>query len=47
MVTMADMDLSFHKTSELMRGCTSHRGTLMPYSATARITRDGEVPFIR
>ena len=47
MVTMADMDFPFHKTSALMRACASHRGTLMPYSATARITRDGEVPFIR
>ena len=47
MVTMADMDFPFQKTSELMRDRTSHRGTLMPYPAAARITRDGEVPFIR
>ena len=26
---------------------TSHRGTLMPYCATQRAPRDGEVPFIR
>jgi hypothetical protein len=34
-------------SSELMRGCTSHRGTLMPYRANAPCFRDGEVPFIR
>lgn len=45
-VTML-MDFPFHKTSVLMRGCTSHRGTLMPYCAMARAARDGEVPFIR
>jgi hypothetical protein len=47
MVTMAVMDFPFHTTSELMRDRTSHRGTLMPHTATARIIRDGEVPFIR
>jgi hypothetical protein len=41
------MDFPFQQTSELMRVRTSHRGTWMPYPATARITRDGEVPFIR
>ena len=40
-------DFPFHKTSELMRFRTSHRGTWMSDPATARITRDGEVPFIR
>ena len=33
--------------SELMRHCTSHRGTELPVAATARLARDGEVPFIR
>ncbi len=47
MVTMAVMDFPFHATSELMRDRTSHRGTSMPYTATARITRDGEAPVIR
>ena len=46
MVTML-MDFPFQTTSELMRDRTSHRGTWMPYPATARIARDGEVPFIR
>jgi len=32
--------------SELMRGRTSHRGTLWPVAAL-RLTRDGDVPFIR
>jgi hypothetical protein len=32
--------------SELMRVRTSHRGTLWP-DAALRLTRDGEVPFIR
>jgi hypothetical protein len=32
--------------SELMRVRTSHRGTLWPVAAL-RLTRDGEVPFIR
>lgn len=41
------MDFPFQQTSELMRVRTSYRGTSMPYPATARITRDGEVPFIR
>ena len=45
-VTMG-MDFPFHKTSALMRDWTSHRGTLMPYPATARGAREGEVPFIR
>lgn len=40
-------DFPFHKTSELMRDRTYHRGTWMPHHATARITRDGAVPFIR
>jgi len=40
-------DFPFHKTSALMRDWTSHRGTLMPYPATARGAREGEVPFIR
>ena len=31
---------------QLMRVRTSHRGTVLPVSAL-RITRDGEVPFIR
>ena len=31
----------------LMEMNTSHRGTSMPYYATARAPRDGEVPFIR
>ena len=31
---------------QLMKVRTSHRGTLLPVSAL-RITRDGEVPFIR
>ena len=31
----------------LMETNTSHRGTSMPYSATQRAPRDGEVPFIR
>ena len=31
----------------LMETNTSHRGTLMPYCATQRAPRDGEVPFIR
>jgi len=42
-VTIA-MDFPSHRW--LMRLRQSHRGTLMPYSATAG-TRDGEVPFIR
>lgn len=41
------MDYLSHKTSEWMRDNTSHRGTLMSYLTTVRITRDGEVPFIR
>ena len=32
--------------NELMRVRTSHRGTLLPVAAT-RLSRDGEVPFIR
>ena len=32
--------------NELMRARTSHRGTLLPVAAT-RLSRDGEVPFIR
>jgi catechol-2,3-dioxygenase len=28
-----------------MRVCTSHRGTSMPYSASMRAPREGEVPF--
>jgi hypothetical protein len=32
--------------SELMRARTSHPGTLWPVAAL-RLTRDGEVPFIR
>ena len=47
MVTMVDVDFPFQQTSELMRDRTSHRGTWMPCPATARLTRDGEVPFIR
>ena len=31
----------------LMETNTSHRGTWMPYCATQRAPRDGEVPFIR
>ena len=46
-VTMSVMDFPFQQTSELMRDRTSHRGTWMPYCATVRSTRDGEVPFIR
>ena len=33
--------------SELMRLCTSHRGTELLGAATARLARDEEVPFIR
>jgi len=32
--------------NELMRDCTSHRGTWLPFAAT-RLVRDGEVSFIR
>ena len=32
---------------ELMRPDTSHRGTSLPFAATALLARDGEVPFIR
>ncbi|UJB64048.1 hypothetical protein YS110_04350 [Acidovorax sp. YS12] len=41
------MDFPFHKTSVLMRDCTSHRGTWLPFCANARCAWDGEVPFIR
>jgi hypothetical protein len=41
------MDFPFQQTSELMRDRISHRGTVLPYPANARITRDGEAPFIR
>lgn len=41
------MDFPFQPTSELTRVRASHRGTWTPYPANARITRDGEVPFIR
>lgn len=34
-------------SNQLMRYCTFHRGTDLPVSATARIARDVEVPFIR
>lgn len=44
-VTMADMDFPCPQTREWMRDRTSRRGTWMPCSANARITRDGEVPF--
>lgn len=36
----------FHKTSELMRDRAFRRGIWMPHSATARITWDGEAPFV-
>jgi len=34
-------------SSELMRRCTSHRDTWLPFAARPRLARDGEVPFIR
>ena len=46
MVAMAVVVFPFHTTSELMSDRTSRRGTSMPYAAAARITRDGEAPFL-
>ena len=39
------MDFPFK--SELMRHCTSHRGTKLLIAVAEFIARDGEVPFIR
>jgi hypothetical protein len=44
--TNSAMDF-FHRTKELMKDCTSHRATYVPYTAIMLITWDGNVPFIR